>query len=276
MPKTLDGELTLWDIAQRWLDVYVAVKRPGRTGKSTAERTEKYLLAFLGKTPVADLNEEDFFLYRARLERKGLKEGTVRLYLADCLCLMGWAGRRGYVQWERPKGLLPVLQEEPPKRITNEEAERVTALPDPLGFACRLFLGSGMRWGEGTRAEASHIDRDGVLTISKTKGKKVRRVPLPPRLAAECRTHIGKLLPWARPCSDYFNKKVIEGAKVPGFHAHQLRHTFAYRWIESGGSLATLQRVLGHASLEMTMRYARPDDELVSREAERVHKIGNW
>src|SRR5438046_9326303 len=36
---------------------------------------------------------------------------------------------------------------------------------------------------------------------------------------------------------------------VKDFSSHRLRHTYAYRWVRNGGSLATLQQVLGHADL---------------------------
>lgn len=37
---------------------------------------------------------------------------------------------------------------------------------------------------------------------------------------------------------------------------HDLRHTFASHWAANGGDVFKLQRVLGHASIDQTMRYA--------------------
>ncbi|YCH83779.1 tyrosine-type recombinase/integrase [Ectopseudomonas composti] len=37
---------------------------------------------------------------------------------------------------------------------------------------------------------------------------------------------------------------------------HALRHTFASHFIQNGGNILTLQKILGHSSLDMTMRYA--------------------
>lgn len=39
--------------------------------------------------------------------------------------------------------------------------------------------------------------------------------------------------------------------------AHAPRHTFASHFIQNGGNIVTLQRILGHSSLAMTMRYAQ-------------------
>lgn len=269
---------TVRELALRWLSTYVATRRIPRNRISTANRTERYLIPFMGDMLARNVTKDDMRGYRLHLEKKGLKPGTVRLYLADTCCLFRWAEDSGYLERVPvPKGLLPVLQEEPPKGLNDEEVSRLVALPDQLGFACRLLLGSGMRWGELIQAQASDIGKDGVLSIShETKNRKVRRVLLPASLAAECRGHVGKLVPWERPSSDCFNGKVSKAAKVPSFHAHRLRHTFGYRWVEHGGQLAALQRMMGHASLDMTMRYVRADDGMVRREAERVHLAGNW
>lgn len=37
---------------------------------------------------------------------------------------------------------------------------------------------------------------------------------------------------------------------------HILRHTFASHYMMGGGDILSLQRILGHSSITMTMRYA--------------------
>ncbi|WP_256574653.1 tyrosine-type recombinase/integrase [Pseudomonas sp. PA15(2017)] len=45
--------------------------------------------------------------------------------------------------------------------------------------------------------------------------------------------------------------------KLPkGQAAQALRHTFASHFIQNGGNIVTLQRILGQSSLAMAMRYA--------------------
>jgi integrase/recombinase XerD len=63
---------------------------------------------------------------------------------------------------------------------------------------------------------------------------------------------------------------------------HDLRHTFASWFVQAGGDLYHLSRILGHASVQMTTRYGhlRTDDlhaELrrVAQKRTQEHKIGN-
>lgn len=51
---------------------------------------------------------------------------------------------------------------------------------------------------------------------------------------------------------------------------HMLRHTFASHYMMSGGSLLALSKILGHASLTMTMIYAHLAPDYLDREMERV------
>jgi len=47
------------------------------------------------------------------------------------------------------------------------------------------------------------------------------------------------------------------GIELPkGQAAHALRHTFASHFVMNGGNILTLQKVLGHSTINMTMRYA--------------------
>ena len=56
------------------------------------------------------------------------------------------------------------------------------------------------------------------------------------------------------------------------FHVHRLRHTFASRYLESGGQLAALKEILGHASIRTTERYAKLLLAHVQKDAARVQE----
>src|SRR5262249_41023785 len=120
------------------------------------------------------------------------------------------------------------------------------------------------------RAQAKDVDGNGCIVVSQTKSGRVRRVPLSPELLAEVRGRIGRLVPFSEKSPGSFARAVTNATGIEGVHVHQMRHTFACQWIEHDGSLAALQQLLGHASVETTQRYARLSDDVIRREAARV------
>jgi integrase/recombinase XerD len=62
-----------------------------------------------------------------------------------------------------------------------------------------------------------------------------------------------------------------ERAGVAGLHPHRLRHTFATEFLRNGGNLLSLQRLLGHSSLEMVRHYAA----IVEADLARAHETGS-
>jgi integrase len=175
--------------------------------------------------------------------------------------------------------LLPKSQERPPDRLSEAEVESILSVPEPYAFIVRLALGTGLRWGELARASSSDLEvargesaeSQGILVVHHTKSWKVRRVPLQRALFDELRMRIGRFLPIINPWG--FARMVRRYSGVTRFHAHQLRHTFACRWLERGGSLAALQQMLGHSSIVTTQRYAKISDDMVRREVERLEMV---
>ena len=56
--------------------------------------------------------------------------------------------------------------------------------------------------------------------------------------------------------------KIVEKAQIEDFTFHDLRHTFASWLMQKGRNLKEIQILLGHSTINMTMRYAHlaPED----------------
>lgn len=118
----------------------------------------------------------------------------------------------------------------------------------------KICLATGARWSEAERLTQSQLSPQ-KLTFTKTKGKKNRTVPIPKWLYDELAGAQGKFF---KACYQDFKKvlaltdiQLVEGQKT-----HVLRHTFASHFMMNGGNILVLQRILGHANIRETMRYA--------------------
>jgi integrase len=163
-------------------------------------------------------------------------------------------------------------------RAAHAEGEVVHVL-----YATAVYTGA--RAGElaGLRWDAVDLDRR-LITIQRsfdgpTKADDVRYVPildaLLPILRAWRLRHPGKLVftnrdgDMLRPSGRIFQETLHDvlaeggfekvdrrGKKRPYIRFHDLRHTFASHWVMKGGDLFKLQKILGHKTVQMTMRYA--------------------
>ena len=70
--------------------------------------------------------------------------------------------------------------------------------------------------------------------------------------------------------TEYGYVAALEGAKCHKMKFHGLRHTFASHFIMSGGNILTLQKLLGHSSVAVTMKYAHLAPDFMKEEVGRM------
>lgn len=119
-----------------------------------------------------------------------------------------------------------------------------------------LCLSTGARWGEAAKLKAESVIHNRV-TFVKTKTGKPRTIPVSAGVAEMV---AGGQRGFLFPDADYpAFRRTIKGIKpdLPSGQAtHALRHSFATHFMINGGSIITLQRILGHSRIEQTMVYA--------------------
>jgi len=141
-------------------------------------------------------------------------------------------------------------------------------------FRLRLIvltaLTTGMRIAEVFSLRWRDLNyRDELIAVrAKLKGGKVRYVPMPPELASEFRKfpaifaeeRIFPPVPGAKRDRQRVDRSfdtILELAGIKEFRFHDLRHTFASWYMMNGGDLYELAKILGHANIKMTERYAK-------------------
>src|SRR5262249_54365773 len=113
--------------------------------------------------------------------------------------------------------------------MSTPHTQRYSQFLSRIGSWCDLALGTGLRWSELCRSQASDVENS-MLVVSQTKSGRVRRVPLQGDLLACVRSRVGRLVPYSTASPGSFNKMIRELSGVQRFHVHQLRHTYGCRW----------------------------------------------
>lgn len=176
------------------------------------------------------------------------------------------------IRWLRPQEYIRVLE-----ACTNEMQKTL------IETACH----TGMRHGEIVALRKTMIDfhrREIILGAVVTKSNRERVIPLCDSLCQKleelCSRSPADLVfcyldPATRGWKPYQSFKnswngIRRRADLEDFRFHDLRHTFASWWVQSGGSLLSLRDILGHSSLQMVQRYAHLNTEAHHREIQRV------
>jgi len=120
-----------------------------------------------------------------------------------------------------------------------------------LLYVVLICLATGARWSEAETLKPMHCLKGG-LQFADTKNGSSRFVPVDDGLLHLVRQN----LPFESCYSAFRSAFERCNFTVPkGQLAHILRHSFASHFIMNGGNIRTLQNILGHSSLQMTMRY---------------------
>lgn len=138
-------------------------------------------------------------------------------------------------------------------QLLNECQRSLNNHTYPVALIC---LATGARWGEAEGLTRSQISQ-GKIHFHRTKNGKSRSVPVPDSVIDAA---FENAMPGTRlfvSCRSAFRGAYERcGFSTPGQMTHILRHTFASHFMMAGGDILTLQRILGHGDIKMTMRYA--------------------
>jgi integrase len=153
-----------------------------------------------------------------------------------------------------------------------------------------LLLETGIRLGELARLKIEDVNLEaGEIHVHPYRtGKKSRPRTIP--FEKSCRkalwhyktTHLADALgdeqffPIAPHTIQSLFGRIEIRSGVIGVHAHRFRHTFATQYLRNGGDIFTLQRILGHSSLEMCRRYLAISHSDIKDAHRRASPVDRW
>ncbi|EBA1888563.1 integrase [Salmonella enterica] len=226
-------------------------------GESYRKRLEK-INREMGEPRVYELTRNFLMKFRAERLHYGVSAGTVN----RDFCVMSGMFRllidMDEFYNENPFRSVRKLRTENSEMsfLSNEEIKKfLDALEGDDRKIVALCLNTGARWGEASNLKAEHVISNRV-TFIKTKTGPARTVPISQEIADYILNRkSGKLF-----YTDYGRvREVLRKVKpdLPkGQALHVLRHTFATHFMINGGNIITLQRILGHKTIDQTMTYA--------------------
>lgn len=253
------------EFADEYLEVHCKPNNKSwyKSDYSNLKNLKKY---FAGKC-LHEITPKDIEQYRAE-RLKEVSRSTLNRVL-NCLSSLynraiEW-GKATYNPMTKIK-----LFKVPNKRIRYLENEEIDKLLDNccehLKPIVIVALHTGMRKGEILGLKWHDIDiKRNIIHLLNTKNGEKREVPMNDVVQ---KTIIGVLKhpdsqyifcngdgkPYRNVRKSFFT--ALKRAGIINFRFHDLRHTFASHLVMSGVDLNTVRELLGHKSLEMTLRYS--------------------
>jgi site-specific recombinase XerD len=258
------------------------------TKKEYLRRAQNFVAHY--KRPPTELGEQqvrEFLLYLVNERKTG--SATQHMYVAAIKFLYGTTLNRpevvAKIPWPKRSQTLPDI-------LTGEEVEHLFRQIGSLKHRAILMTayGAGLRISEACSLETSDIDsKRKLIHVHEGKGAKDRYVMLSERLLDVLRTY------WktARPQGHFLFPGGIPGRSITTsavqrvLHqvvvrcrfskrvtAHSLRHGFATHLLETGTDIRTIQRLLGHSSVQTTARYTKVTERHIGRTKSPLDLLG--
>jgi site-specific recombinase XerD len=216
----------------------------------------------------------------AQLDR--VSASTAHVRLSAVKMFFAWLVDRG-TREDNPSSTLTVRKDKRQSRppLSDEAIARILAhcrySEQRLMFLTALKC--GLRISELIGIRGTDIYADKALILIRGKGQKERWVTPGEGLIADLiefsKGRQGRLFEIRREAARRLMQRVANNAGVPGFYPHQLRITFASRFIAKTHDLQSLQVLMGHSDPGVTAKYAAFDSQAIALKQMRLLADGN-
>ncbi|MFI8580274.1 phage integrase [Ectopseudomonas khazarica] len=249
----------LSQLIDRWANLHAHTLSDGEARRRLLDA----LAMQLGDPVAIKMTGNEYAEYRTQAIKAGANLKTLNNRLGYLRSVFNVLHQLGEIDYPNPLARVRPLRLQE-KELTYLTDDQIETLFTTIHGYCRtphvamvaaICLATGARWGEAQALTPDKI-RNQLVTFVNTKGKRIRSIPIALELEQKIHRHF-KLHGQFSNCLNSFDKALAESRlSVPaGQSSHVLRHTFASRFVMNGGNILTLQKILGHTTLAMTMRY---------------------
>ncbi|MDD5529931.1 MAG: tyrosine-type recombinase/integrase [bacterium] len=273
------GKTLFSSFAEKYLDYSKANKMPLSSRRDIINL--KHLTDYFKNYYLHELKPEIIEKYKAeRLEK--VEPASVNRELATLKHLYTKAIEWGY-NIENPAKRVKLLRE-PSGRIRYLEKDEIKRLLDTCASHIKpivvVALNTGMRRGEILNLKWQDISlKNRTIAIRNSKSHEARTLPMNDDVF-DALKKIPKngefVFMWnGNKIADIKNafNNAVKRANIKNFHFHDLRHTFASYLAMDGFNLMTIQKLLGHKDIKMTMRYSHLSESNLKDAVQRLVTI---
>lgn len=283
-PSCPAGRLTVKRLFEEWLSA-AQLRVKASTLANYRMKADKHILPEFGAFRYEQLTPRMLHDFMQRKLRSGLSPKYVSDIVTVFKTMAKYASRVHGFRNPIADVILPRAERREPELLSTPQQKRLTACLmknlNPTSLCILLSLYTGLRIGEVCGLRWDDIDfGKSILTVRRTvqrintgagtrlltdapKSRTSRRsIPVPVflmELLQRLRKDDGYVLSGTdRPTEPRTLQKrfkaILQKAGLPSIRYHSLRHQFATNCIRLGFDVKTLAEILGHASVEITLR----------------------
>jgi integrase len=270
------------EFAERWLEAYVAINNRASEQHQRFSVVRSSLIPALGELRIDQITSYDAEQYKAAKLKEGYSPKTINNHLMILHRCLATAA-----EWKKlkPEDVphFKQLTVSPPsyRHLSRKETDELLQAM-PSGVWRKLFLvavRTGLRFSELIALEWDDVDfetnsicvrRAEVRgSVGPTKSNRIRTV----YMSTDVRQELLGMERASRRIFQFHGRsisyrrawlhlaKACRVARIQHLGWHALRHTFASQLVQLGVPIPIIKDLLGHATLQMTMRYTHPQPE---------------
>lgn len=280
-------------VADTFHDFLMAKKAGGLSEKTIATYGQHF--SAIGKhldtdSPIDALNKSDLEHMIAHMRDANLAPNSIKSYTRTLKSFFSWCNEEGITRVNIPlykaeETVKETYSDQELKALLKKPNTRKCAFPEYRNWVIiNLLLNNGCRAATIRNIQTRDVDLDNqVIYLRHTKNKKAQVIPLCDALCGILREYMrirgGELDDYLFPnengtqltenglrCSiaSYNQRRGVTKTSI-----HLFRHTFAKKYlVDCGGNAFTLQRLLGHSTLDMTKHYCAIFDADITKNFE--------